>query len=78
MASPSPAEANEDFEARTLNVSAIARHVAAGIRRGDLDKLRQHIPLENAARDNDNGVDQVRLSAEFHVKLARASENTFL
>ncbi|MDE2790268.1 MAG: GntR family transcriptional regulator [Paracoccaceae bacterium] len=78
VASPSPAEANEVFEARTLLESAIAHCVVADIGSENLDMLRQHISLESAARDNNRGVDLIRLSGEFHVKLARASGNTIL
>ncbi len=78
VASPSPAEANEVFEARTLLESAITRHVVTYIRPENLDMLRQHISLESVARDNDKGVDLIRLSGEFHVKLAQASGNTVL
>ena len=78
VASPSPVEANEVFEARTLLESSIARHVVADIRPGDLAMLRQHISLESVARDNNKGVDLIRLSGEFHVKLAQASGNTIL
>jgi len=78
VASPSPTEANEIFEARTLLEPAIARHIVVDIGPDNLAMLRQHILLESEARDNNRVVDLIRLSGEFHVKLALASENSIL
>ena len=78
VASPDPTEANEVFEARSLIEPAIARRVVADIGPDNLEMLRQHILLESNAREHKLGADLIRLSGEFHVKLAEATGNTIL
>ena len=78
VASPGPAEANEVFDARTLFEPAIARHVVEAIGPESLETLRQHILLESAARSSDRTAELIRLSGEFHVKLARVSGNSIM
>ena len=78
VASPSRTEANEIFDARSLLEPAIARQVALEISSANLAMLRQHVVLEDEARESDKGADLIRLSGEFHVKLALASGNSVL
>lgn len=78
VASPGPEEANEVFEARALLEPAIARQIVADIRPERMELLRQHISLESEARGNNRVTDLIRLSGEFHVKLAQASGNSIL
>lgn len=78
VASPGPTEANEVFGARALLEPAIARQVVSDIVPEKMEMLRQHISMESEARENDRGVDLIRLSGEFHVKLALASGNSIL
>ena len=78
VASPGPAEANEVFETRILLEPAITRYIVSDIGRANLAMLREHITLESEARNNNRGVDLIRLSGEFHVKLAQASGNSIL
>ncbi len=78
VASPSPAEANEVFEARALLEPAIAQQVVVDIVPEKMEMLRQHIALESEARENNKVTDLIRLSGEFHVKLALASGNSIL
>lgn len=78
VASPGPEEANEVFEARALLEPAIARQVVADIMPERMELLRQHISLESEARGHNRVTDLIRLSGEFHVKLAQASGNSIL
>lgn len=78
VASPTPAEANDVFEARALLEPAVTRRVVAAIGPEELAMLREHIALEGEARNRDRVADLVRLSGEFHVKLAEASRNAIL
>lgn len=78
IASPDPTEAKEVFEARTLVEPAITRHVVPNIGPQSLDMLREHIRRETHARDNNLGADLIRLSGEFHVRLAEATGNAIL
>ena len=78
VASPGPVEANEVFGARALLEPAIARQVVADIAPERMEMLRRHISLEGEARNHSRETDLIRLSGEFHVKLALASGNTIL
>ncbi|MCY4463445.1 MAG: GntR family transcriptional regulator [Albidovulum sp.] len=78
VASPSPSEANEVFEARSILEPAVVRHVVADIGPGEMKILLRHISLEGETRDGDRIADLIRLSGEFHVKLAAATGNSFL
>lgn len=78
VASPDRTEANEIFDARSMLEPAIARQVAVEISPADLTMLKQHIVLEDEARKNGHGAALIRLSGEFHVKVALASGNSVL
>ncbi|MXW87811.1 MAG: GntR family transcriptional regulator [Boseongicola sp. SB0667_bin_21] len=78
VASPSRTEANEIFDARSVLEPAIAKQVAAEISGANLAMLKQHVLLEDEARESGKGADLIRLSGEFHVKLALASGNSVL
>ena len=78
VASPSPKEANEVFDARMVLEPAIARRVAIETPPEYLAMLKQHISLEDEARKYSRGADLIRLSGEFHVKVALASGNLIL
>ncbi|MDE0303902.1 MAG: GntR family transcriptional regulator [Albidovulum sp.] len=78
VVSPGPTEASEVFEARALLEPAIARHVASDIGSKNLEMLKRHISLESEARGSNSGADLIRLSGEFHWKLAQASGNRIL
>ena len=44
----------------------------------DLALLTEHIALEDAAREKKERTEIIRLSGEFHTKLAQATENKFI
>ncbi len=78
VASPSPKSAREVFDARGVLEPTIVRNVVRDISAEHLNMLRQHIALESDARDNDRAADLIRLTGEFHVKLALVSGNSIL
>lgn len=78
IACPEPNEANEVFEARMLIEPGLIGNVAKAISPSDLDYLKQHIALEDTARSGPERTEIIRLSGEFHVKLATVSGNAVL
>lgn len=78
VACPKPGEAGEVFEARMLIEPGLIRSVATNISKTDLKHLKQHIALENKVRRDSDRSEIIRLSGEFHVKLAEASGNAVL
>lgn len=78
IACPEPNEANEVFEARMLIEPGLIGNVAKTISPSDLDYLKQHIALEDTARGGAERTEIIRLSGEFHVKLAAVSGNAVL
>src|SRR5262245_56717783 len=75
---PSAAESREVFEARRAIECAIAAKVAATARRKDVSALREWVGTEEAAyaRGDDQG--GLRLSIEFHRRLAALAGNAVL
>ncbi len=75
---PSAAESREVFEARRAIECAIAAKVAAGAPRKDVAALREWVASEAAAyaRGDDRG--GLRLSIEFHRRLAGMAANAVL
>lgn len=78
IACPEPSEANEVFEARMLIEPGLIGGLAKAIRPSDLQILKDHIALEDAARGGSERTEIIRLSGEFHVKLAAVSGNAVL
>ena len=78
VASPSPKNARDVFDARSVLEPTIVRNVVQDISPEHLNMLRQHIVLECEARDNNRAADLIRLTGEFHVKLALATGNSIL
>ena len=78
IACPEPSEANEVFEARMLIEPGLIGGLAKAISPSDLDILKDHIALEDAARHGSERTEIIRLSGEFHVKLAAVSGNAVL
>lgn len=75
VASPSIAEAKQVFIARHTLEAAITRLATENATKSQLNKLRSLITLENeATRQGDTGK-AIRLSGEFHLKLAEMSGN---
>lgn len=78
VASPNQKDANDVFEARLIIEPSLVRNLVDDINHEALDDLSKHITLENKARDKNQRTDLIRLSGEFHVKLALASGNPII
>lgn len=78
VACPDPQEANEVFEARLHIEPSLVRDVALGIDDDGLQVLRDHIEQENIAQARAERSELIRLSGEFHVKIAAVTGNTVL
>ena len=74
VASPTPREAREVFEARALLEPRTARSAASRATPRDIEILKDHIAQEHLALDaRDNGR-ALNLSGRFHIELARISD----
>jgi len=79
VARPSPNEAREVFEARELLEPRTAREAARRATAADVAGLRAHCLAEHAALDSRRHGEALRLSGEFHTKIARiAGQRTLL
>ncbi len=78
VACPDQDEANDVFEARLLIEPPLVRQLAL-LRSADLlELLSAHIAREDAARATQERTEMIRLSGEFHVRLAEATGNEVL
>lgn len=75
VASPTPQQAREVFEARAILEEAIVRRCAAGAARADLPRLEHHLKLERRASAQGARARWIRLSGEFHILLAEIAGN---
>ena len=64
VACPEPDEANEVFEARMLIEPGLIRSVAENIAPSDLEYLKEHIVMEEVARNGSERTEIIRLSGE--------------
>ena len=78
VACPDAKEAGDVFEARMLIEPGLISKVVSIISKSELAQLKKHIAMEDAARSNPERAEIIRLSGEFHVKLAAVSGNTVL
>jgi DNA-binding GntR family transcriptional regulator len=78
VACPDRKEAHDVFSARLALETSIVRNVAANAAAADIEPLGEHIALEGEARAKRRRRDVIRLSGEFHVKLAQATGNAVL
>ncbi len=78
VACPDKAEANDVFAARMLIEPPLVRQLAQDPSRINLALLTDHITLEDEARAQNERTEIIRLSGEFHTKLAQASGNKFI
>ena len=78
VASPDQNQASEVFEARLMIEPALIRTLTASIQPSQIDDLSHHINQEDLARQNNDRTNLIRLSGEFHVKLAEATGNTII
>lgn len=78
VARPDRKEARDVFDARLALEPSVVRQVAEAAGIGDLEALERHIELEQQAHNGRNRREAIRLSGEFHVKLAAATGNAVL
>ncbi len=78
IACPDQSEAKDVFNARLLIEPPLVRQLAVYPDSRNLELLTDHILLENAAREMNERTEIIRLSGEFHLKLAQAAGNKFV
>ncbi|MEQ8326963.1 MAG: GntR family transcriptional regulator [Parvibaculum sp.] len=78
VASPTPDQAREVFEARRAIEPNVARIVAERAEPADIDGLGTHLTQESAAQQEGDRRNAIRLSGQFHVKLAELARNHVL
>ena len=78
VACPDKSEATDVFAARLLIEPPLVRQLAHNSDEIDLTLLTDHIALEDAARAKNERIEIIRLSGEFHTKLAQATRNEFI
>ncbi|WP_254055680.1 GntR family transcriptional regulator [Ruegeria sp. EL01] len=78
VACPDKSEATDVFAARMLIEPPLVRQLAQSSGDIDLTVLIDHIALEDAAREKNERTEIIRLSGEFHTKLAQATGNKFI
>jgi len=75
VASPDAKEARDVFDARMMLEPSVVRQLASDARSADLEALARHIEREEEARRGGERREAIRLSGEFHVRLAAATGN---
>jgi len=78
IASPSRDEARKMLQVREMVEPAMVRTIAQSRTQEDLALLHNHIAMENEARLKQDRSTLVRLTGEFHLKLAEMSGNPYL
>lgn len=78
VASPTPEQAREVFEARLMIEPNLARLAAGRASEADLARLEGHLELEKAAHGACHRHDAIRLSGQFHVHLAQIAANSVM
>lgn len=78
IASPTSADAKEVFEVRLMVEPELVKTLATGVSKTAIKSLLEHIKNEDEARGQGDRSTLIRLSGEFHVKLAEAHGNSVL
>ena len=78
VSSPSVEEAREVFAARRVIEQDLIRQAARVAQKADIQRLRQHVAQESAARAANDKRAIIRLSGEFHQVIADIAGNRFL
>ncbi len=78
VASPSPEEARQVFESRVLVETALLEATIKTIRPYDVDRLRSHLLDEKSALENADIARWIRLTGEFHLRLAKLAGNDIM
>ena len=74
VASPTPREAREVFEARALLEPRTARSAASRATPSDIEILKNYIAKEHAALDAGDNGRALNLSGRFHIEIARIAD----
>ena len=75
VASPTPSEAHEIFEARTIMENALLKQAMERASAADIKTLRTHLVREQQALTDGDASKWIRLSGEFHIVLGRVAQN---
>lgn len=78
VARPTAEQAREVFEARLAIEPNVARLAVGRATAADIDGLQRHIDAEHGAHDLGHRHDAIRLSGQFHVRLAQIAGNAVL
>ena len=78
IARPGVQEARDIFATRLILEPTIIKSVIENAESAELCALRDHIDLEQKARKRRNRREAIRLSGEFHVRLAEAAGNAVM
>lgn len=75
IASPTPAESHQIFEARTIMENALLQQTMERATKADINEMRAHLLKEQQALTDGDIALWIRLSGEFHVVIGRAAKN---
>jgi DNA-binding GntR family transcriptional regulator len=75
VASPTPEEAHDVFEARRTIELSVVRRAAIRITKKQIRDLRGHVAAESAAIASGNRREAIGLSGQFHIRLAEVAGN---
>ena len=75
---PTPQEARDIFAARRGIESTIVKMLARSVTDADITRLSRHVRSEVAAEAARDTMEMIRLSGEFHLRLAEISGNAIL
>lgn len=78
IARPDVQDAREIFETRLIIEPTVIKNLIKNAKAADLRALRSHIDLEQKARKRRNRREAIRLSGEYHVRLAEAAGNAVM
>jgi DNA-binding GntR family transcriptional regulator len=78
VASPTPKQAREVFEARLTMEPTIARLAVERATAADIENLSNHLKMEHAAHHEDSRNEAIRLSGQFHLLLAQIAANSVM
>lgn len=78
VASPTPQQAREVFEARLTLEPTIARLAVERATQADIENLTAHLINEHAAHHEHSRQEAIRLSGQFHLLLAQIAANSVM
>lgn len=78
VASPTAQQAREVFEARMTLEPSITRLAVERATHDDIAELSAHLQMEHEASHTENRNEAIRLSGQFHIKLAQIAQNAVM